>query len=139
MIQQPKGRLKKIHRTFGEFYERRLSKSVYKNSQSFLREEKVEEVWAATWQALGAPREDFKAVLQMAEMFSSAGQRMPAYFQFGRVQGTEEFPVVVLTYVGGQQKERSEVESVKQKTLNSSLFDLPKGLTKVEAERAPGS
>ena len=105
----------------------------------YLGEEKVEEVWAATWQALGAPREDFKAVIQMAEMFSSAGQRMPAYFQFGRVQGTDKFPVVVLTYEGGQQKERSEVQSVIQKTLKSSLFDLPKGLTKIEAERPPGN
>ena len=100
--------------------------------------EKVEEVWAATWEELGAPGDDFTIMVHMGEMFASVGQRMPAYFQFGRLKSTDQFPVVVLTYEDGKQTERSEIQLVEQKDIPASRFDLPKGLTKKTVESAPG-
>jgi hypothetical protein len=95
-------------------------------------EDKLEDVWAATWQELDAPGDDFKVMTHMAEVFSSAGQKMPAFFQFGRIRGSEAFPIMVVTYQNGTETERSEVKSVSQKKLEASLFELPKGLSRKE-------
>lgn len=92
-------------------------------------DDKLEDVWAATWRELGAPQDDFTAVTHMAEIFSSAGQKLPAFFQFGRVRGNDAFPVMVVTYEGGQETERSQVKSVIQKKLDAGVFELPDGLT----------
>ena len=99
-------------------------------------ERKLEDVWVATVEDLGAPKSDFDIVLHMAEMFVSVGQRMPAFFQFGRINGTDAFPVKVVSYKDGQETERTEVTSVKQQDLAATVFALPDGLTKKVLEPA---
>jgi hypothetical protein len=94
--------------------------------------EKVEEVWAASWKALGIARGDLAIFGDMADMFEGSGQKLPAFFSFARegVTGVEGFPVMVVAYQEGNPVEKSRVREVRRERIDPQLFELPEGLTR---------
>lgn len=106
--------------------------------QGYREEVKIEEVWAAELEELGIVPEDLSGLKQLADLFRTVGQTLPAFFRFGgETTDVSEtfpgFPVVVVTYKDGERAEKSTIEAVHQKSLDSSLFDLPEGLTRQES------
>jgi hypothetical protein len=101
---------------------------------------KVEEVWASKPAEMGIGKSDLKVLGEMAEYFESTGQDMPAFFSFSRDGADhkddgatyEGFPVIVVTYVDGKRREKSQIKEVKQETLAENFFELPEGLRKLE-------
>ncbi len=93
---------------------------------------KVEEVWAASWKALGINQGDLAIFGDMADMFEGAGQKLPAFFSFARedVAGVDGFPIMVVAYRDGNPIERSRVREVRRERIDPQLFELPEGLTK---------
>jgi hypothetical protein len=101
--------------------------------EGYRGDQKLEEVWATAWNGLGVEKREMKALYQMADLFESVGQDMPAFFQFGKGEEKGEvsgFPILVVTYEGGARKEKSQVEQIRSEDLSSNLFELPEGLQK---------
>ena len=103
--------------------------------QGFREGEKIEEVWAAGLDVLGIRPEDLNALEELANLFRTVGQALPAFFRFGGdKQDTEHtfpgFPVMVVSYDRGQRAEKSMVKKIERRKFDSNLFDLPEGLTK---------
>jgi hypothetical protein len=96
--------------------------------------EKVQEVWAATLNELGISAEDLRSLADIADLFMTVGQPLPAFFRMGgdapggagRFPG---FPVMMVSYSNGQRNEKSEVADVRKEKLAATLFELPDSLT----------
>lgn len=103
--------------------------------QGFREGEKIEEVWAAGLGELGIDPKDLNALEELANLFKTVGQSLPAFFRFGGDKSDSEntfpgFPVMVVSYDRGDRAEKSTLTGVKQQKLEATLFDLPEGLTR---------
>jgi len=102
--------------------------------QGFREGEKIEEVWAAGLSELRIDPKDLNALEELANLFKTVGQSLPAFFRFGGDRGESDhtfpgFPVMVVSYDKGDRAEKSTLTGVVQQELEASLFDLPEGLT----------
>jgi hypothetical protein len=101
---------------------------------------KVEEVWAASPSEIGISKADLRVLGEMAELFESTGQDMPAFFSFKR-EGREDdstydgFPVIVVSYENGKRHEKSQIKEVRKEKLPADFFALPDGLTRQSVNR----
>lgn len=110
--------------------------------QGFRDGEKTEEVWAADLKQLGIEAKDLNALKEMADLFETIGQSLPAFFRFGgdKSQGKKTYPgfaVLMISYEEGERKERWEITDVQREAFAAGRFNLPKGLEKKEAPLAP--
>lgn len=106
--------------------------------QGFREGERVEEVWAADLKQLGIDSQDLQSLKDMADLFETVGQSLPAFFRFGgdKSKGNKTFPgfaVMMVSYEDGERKEKWEVVDVRHEALDAGLFKLPAGLEKKEA------
>jgi len=106
--------------------------------QGYRSETKIEEVWAAELAELGIEPEDLSGLTELADLFRTVGQTLPAFFRFGGDETDVSetfpgFPVVVVTYKDGERAEKSTIKTVEQKLLEASLFELPEGLTQQDS------
>jgi hypothetical protein len=110
--------------------------------QGFREGVKIEEVWAADLGELGIDPEDLKAFEEMANLFKTVGQNLPAFFRFGGDKSEDNttfpgFPVMAVSYEGGDRKEKSEIKGLRHEKLSAGLFALPEGLEKKEIQLGP--
>lgn len=95
--------------------------------------DKVEDVWAADYQQLGINDDDLKALQEMASLFESVGQDLPAFFRFGAYDEQDKtyfvgFPIMIVSYEAGTHREKSEVFEVTNERLAAAIFQLPAGV-----------
>jgi hypothetical protein len=105
--------------------------------QGFRDGEKAEEVWSADLKQLGIDGNDLKALKEMADLFATLGQTLPAFFRFGgeKSQGDKTFSgfaVMMVSYEQGKRKEKWQVADVRREAFDAGLFKLPRGLKKKE-------
>jgi hypothetical protein len=110
--------------------------------QGFRDGEKTEEVWAADLKQLGIDAKDLKSLKEMADLFETIGQSLPAFFRFGgeKSQGQQTYPgfaVLMVSYEEGERSERWEITEIQRETFDAGRFGLPKGLAKKEAPLGP--
>lgn len=111
--------------------------------QGFREGAKIEEVWAAELKELGIEPKDLVALEELADLFKTVGQSVPALFRFGGEDREVDetfpgFPVVVVSYdEDGERQEKSTIKEIKQKKLEKALFELPAGLTKRSMQLRP--
>lgn len=103
--------------------------------QGFRDGEKIEDVWAADLEELGIDPKDLVALQELADLFQTVGQNLPALFRFGGENREVDktfpgFPVVVVSYTEGARQEKSTIKEVKRRKLDRALFKRPEGLTK---------
>ena len=111
--------------------------------QGFRDGEKIEEVWAADLEELGINPKDLVALEELADLFQTVGQTLPAIFRFGGEDREVDktfpgFPVVVVSYdEDGERREKSTIKEIKRQKLEKALFELPGGLTKRAMQLRP--
>jgi len=111
--------------------------------QGFRDGDKVEEVWAAELEELGIDPKDLVALEELADLFQTMGQSLPALFRFGGEDREVDktfpgFPVVVVSYdEDGERREKSTIKEIKSQKLEKALFELPGGLTKRSMQLRP--
>ena len=111
--------------------------------QGFRDGEKIEEVWAAELEELGINPKDLVALEELADLFQTVGQSLPALFRFGGEDSEVDktfpgFPVVVVSYdEDGERREKSTIQEIKQQKLEKAIFELPGGLTKRTMQLRP--
>jgi hypothetical protein len=111
--------------------------------QGFRDGRKVEEVWAADLAELGIDPTDLVALEELADLFKTVGQDLPALFRFGGEDSEVDktfpgFPVVVVSYDdAGERAEKSTVKEIRRQKLEGALFELPEGLRKRNVQLRP--
>jgi hypothetical protein len=110
--------------------------------QGFRGGEKIEEVWAADLEELGIDPKDLVALQELADLFQTVGQNLPALCRFGGENREVDktfpgFPVVVVSYEDGARQEKSTIREIKQQKLDRTLFKRPEGLTKRDMQLRP--
>lgn len=96
--------------------------------------EKVQEVWAASFDELGISAADLRGLADIADLFTTVGQPLPPFFRMGGDDPTgvgrfPGFPVMIVSYTDGVRDEKSEVAEVRTEKLAAKLFALPDSLT----------
>jgi hypothetical protein len=97
--------------------------------------ELVEEVCTTDWKNLGIERKDFQVMQRMSEFMSelsphSAGGLNVGSAEWEKEQGYPGIPVRTIEYSMGKKVFQTDLKDVKRQQIDSSLFELPKGLTK---------
>ena len=95
----------------------------------------TEEVWTTSWKSLGIEQKDFRVMQSMGEFMSELSPDAASKFNVGsdeweENQGYPGVPVRKISYSMGKKVSQNEIQEVKKKKIDSSLFELPKGLTK---------
>lgn len=95
----------------------------------------TEEVWTASWEALGIEQNDFKVMQSMGEFMSELAPDAASYFDVGsdeweKEQGYPGVPVRTISYSMGEKAFQTEIKEIKRQKVDSSLFELPKGLSR---------
>jgi hypothetical protein len=95
----------------------------------------TEEVWTTSWKNLGIEQKDFRVMQSMGEFMSELSPDAASQFNVGsdeweEKQGYPGVPVRTISYSMGQKVSQNEIQEIKKEQIDSSLFELPKGLTK---------
>lgn len=102
--------------------------------EGFQGREKIEEVWATDFKELGLSPEDFRPMEEMQKFSKSlsggAETAKPRGWQ--EDQGYPGLPVREVSFLHGRMDEEMEVREISRQNFPPSLFELPKGLKKME-------
>ncbi|MEE8329359.1 MAG: DUF4412 domain-containing protein [Thermodesulfovibrionia bacterium] len=95
----------------------------------------TEEVCTTSWKSLGIEQKDFRVMKSMGEFMSELSPDAASQFNVGsdeweKEQGYPGVPVRTISYSMGKKVFQTEIQDVKKQKIDSSLFELPKGLTK---------
>ncbi|MEF9437243.1 MAG: DUF3617 domain-containing protein [Candidatus Mariimomonas ferrooxydans] len=103
--------------------------------KGYLRGELTEEVCSTSWKNLGIKQKDFRVMKSMGEFMSELSPDAASQFNVGSDEWEKEHgypgvPVRTISYSMGKKVFQTEIQDVKKQKIDSSLFELPKGLTK---------
>jgi hypothetical protein len=95
----------------------------------------TEEVWTASWEDLGIEQNDFRVMQSMGEFVSELSPDAASHFNVGsdeweKEQGYPGVPVRTISYSMGEKVFQTEIQDIKRQEVDSSLFELPKGLSR---------
>jgi hypothetical protein len=95
----------------------------------------TEEVCTTSWKKLGIDQKDFRVMQSMGEFMSELSPDAASGFNVGsdeweKEQGYPGVPVRTVSYSMGKKVFQTEIKEIKKQRIDSSLFQLPKGLTK---------
>jgi hypothetical protein len=103
--------------------------------ESYSGKQLTEEVWTTSSKNLGIGQKDFRIMQSMAEFMSELSPEAASLFTVGseqweKEQGYPGIPVRIISYSNGKKVFQMEIQDVKNRRINPSRFNLPKGLTK---------
>jgi hypothetical protein len=103
--------------------------------EGYLGGQLTEEVWTTSWKNLGIGQKDFRVMQHMGEFMSELSPDAKSHFNVGsdeweKEKGYSGIPVRTIFYSMGKKVFQTELKDVKKQKINSSLFELPKGLKK---------
>ncbi len=103
--------------------------------EGYNRGQLTEEVCTASWKNLGIEQKDFRVMKSMGEFMSELSPDAASHFNVGsdkweKEQGYPGVPVRIISYSMGKKVFQTEIQDIKRQKIDSSLFELPKGLTK---------
>ena len=95
----------------------------------------IEEVCTTSWKDLGIDQKDFHVMERMGEFMNELSPDAASNFNFGSEDweanhGYPGVPVRTISYSMGKKVSQTEIQEIKKQKIDSSLFELPKGLTK---------
>ncbi|MGH9789015.1 MAG: DUF4412 domain-containing protein, partial [Candidatus Acidiferrales bacterium] len=94
-------------------------------------ESRVAEIWTASLEQLKLTAEEYEPLREMGRMMEPLGASRPLA-QLMQTTSLEGVPVRTVSYSGGVALSEDRVVSAEQRTLEARLFELPRGLRKVE-------
>lgn len=95
--------------------------------EGFVDGKKTSDVWAVSWDKLGFSADDFEGLKHMGEFFEVLNQKSEEFFNLETFQG---LPVKIQDYENGKLRSKTQIKEITAKNCESSLFELPSGLTK---------
>jgi hypothetical protein len=95
----------------------------------------IKEVWTTSWKNLGIEQKDFRVMQSMGEFMNELSPDAASNFNFGSEDwetnhGYPGVPVRTISYSMGKKVSQTEIQEIKKQKIDSSFFELPKGLTK---------
>ncbi len=95
----------------------------------------TEEVCTISWKNLGIEQKDLRVMKSMGEFMSELSPHAASHFnvwsdEWEKEQGYPGVPVRTISYSMGKKAFQTEIQDIKKQQIDSSLFELPKGLTK---------
>jgi hypothetical protein len=95
----------------------------------------TEEVCTTSWEDLGIEQKDFRIMQSMGEFMSELAPDASSYFNVGsdeweKEQGYPGVPVRTISYSMGEKIFQTDIKGIKRQKIDSSLFELPKGLSR---------
>ncbi len=95
----------------------------------------TKEVWTTSWKTFGLKQKDFRVMQSMSEFMSELSPDAASNFNVGsdewkKEQGYPGVPVRTISYSMGKKVFQTEIQGINKQRIHSSLFELPKGLTK---------
>jgi len=94
-------------------------------------ESRVAEVWTASLEQLQLSAEEYEPLREMGRMLEPLGASRPLA-QLMQTAALEGVPVRTVSYADGVALSEDRVVVAERRTLQASLFELPRGLRKVE-------
>ncbi|HEX9763725.1 MAG TPA: DUF4412 domain-containing protein [Candidatus Acidoferrales bacterium] len=94
-------------------------------------ESRVAEIWTASLDQLQLSAEEYEPLREMGRMMEPLGASRPLA-QLMQTASLEGVPVRTVSYADGVALSEDRVVSAERKTLEARLFELPRGLRKVE-------
>ena len=105
---------------------------------------KQEEVWTASWEALGLNQSDFLVIRHLKKSFDALGKSLPSIFTLNqkeaeKKQGYPGIAVKINTFINGTKASEWEIKEVYRGGLAQEEFEIPQGYQKKVMPRIPVS